>query len=167
MTNTVSDHRQLPILLQTDVVDDPRLSVYDLAVYLVILRYAAIGGGNTAFPSIRTMSKRLGIASSTVQRSLTHLIDLRYIKKRTRTRRGSSAKMSNHYTILDVPSHDTGVPSGSTGVPSGNTRFSGKGVPPGSTYKDITEKDIYSSTSPSVSDGSRFITGKYSEWIEH
>ena len=77
----------------------PKIGAYGLAVYNVLAMYA--GRKDSAFPSLRTIEKDLGISRPTIVKAIDTLIEVGLItKERRRNERGDHT--SNVYTLVPV-----------------------------------------------------------------
>jgi hypothetical protein len=103
MTDRLRDERRRPFYtIDNDVIDKygAQIGVYGIAVYNLIARHADAHGEN-AFPSLTTITKKLGIGRTKASETIQLLVDVGLIRKENRTDKDGDAA-ANLYTICHL-----------------------------------------------------------------
>lgn len=139
-SDSIKDARKRPFYtIDNDIIDiyGAKIGVYGIAVYNLIARHADAYGQN-AFPSLTTITKKLGIGRSKATETIQLLVDAGLIHKENRTKDTGDAT-SNLYTLVDiVGSPQSGLPSPQPEPPV--VLSEDHGSPQRGLYKDTNKK---------------------------
>jgi hypothetical protein len=117
-TDKLRDGRRPPFyIIDNAIIDEyaTKIGVYGIAVYNLIARHADANGEN-AFPSLTTITKKLGIGRTKAAETIQLLIDTGLIEKERRTDEAGDAS-ANLYTIVHLGGSTQSVPPSTQPVP--------------------------------------------------
>ncbi|MBC1832267.1 helix-turn-helix domain-containing protein [Listeria seeligeri] len=87
--------------IQNNVIEDERLNLQDLALYLAICKFAN-NKTQQCYPSKKSLLEVSRISDKTYRKALNHLIEYGYVKVGKRV--GVDGKqLSNLYTLVNMP----------------------------------------------------------------
>jgi hypothetical protein len=156
-TDKLRDGRRPPFyIIDNAIIDEyaTKIGVYGIAVYNLIARHADANGEN-AFPSLTTITKKLGIGRTKAAETIQLLIDTGLIEKERRTDEAGDAS-ANLYTIVHLGGSTQSVPPSTQPVPQ-VVLSEYQGSTQRVLYKDTIKK---TPTLPPPSDGGEVKTSK-------
>ena len=120
-------------IIEDRAILDERLGKETLLVYIALCMHS--NKAQVCWPSLSTIAKEARCARSTVQRCLKELVDLGYIEKETRKKKGDKEHDSSLYTVLGPSEEEKPDKEGKEGggIPSHGTPYTApryRGVPP-------------------------------------
>ncbi|EJP83809.1 helix-turn-helix domain-containing protein [Bacillus cereus] len=89
-------------MIDNEVIDNGELDVYAFKTYAVIVRHANIKT-KSAFPSLNTLTKKVGCGKKKIIECIKTLVEKGYISKTLR-KDGKGENLSNLYHLLPTPS---------------------------------------------------------------
>lgn len=93
------ERKQLPFtMIENRILEDANVSAHALLVYLALYKHTDNKG--QCFPSFTTLSKIARVSRRKCQDAIKELIDLGYLVKEIRLRKGGISRLSNLYTIV-------------------------------------------------------------------
>ncbi|HAC3037591.1 TPA_asm: helix-turn-helix domain-containing protein [Listeria monocytogenes] len=87
--------------IQNNVIEDERLNLQDLALYLALCKFAN-NKTQQCYPSKKSLLKVSRISDKPFRKALKHLIEYGYVKVETRLSTDGK-QLSNMYTLVNMP----------------------------------------------------------------